>query len=116
MSRKPEPDKSANLTALRSQIDKLDLEILEKLSKRANVAAQIGKVKSEVGGEIFSASREEEVLGNMIASNKGPLGPVTLRAIYRELISGCRALQRVQRIAFLGPEYSYSHQIGRAHV
>jgi len=109
MSRKPDADPATHLGTLRMQIDKLDLEILEKLSKRAAVAAQIGKVKSEVGGEIFSASREEEVLGNMIASNKGPLGPVTLRAIYRELISGCRALQKVQRIAFLGPEYSYSH-------
>ncbi len=100
---------SANLKALRVQIDKLDLEILEKLSKRASVAAQIGKVKSETGGEIFSASREEEVLHNILTSSKGPLGEVTLKAIFRELISGCRALQRVQRVAFLGPEYSYSH-------
>ncbi|MGL6095649.1 MAG: prephenate dehydratase, partial [Fimbriiglobus sp.] len=42
-------------------------------------------------------------------ATKGPLPEVTLRAIFRELISGCRGLQRVQRVAFLGPEYSYSH-------
>ncbi|MGL6075609.1 MAG: prephenate dehydratase [Fimbriiglobus sp.] len=109
MSRKSESDSTANLKVLRTQIDKLDLEILEKLSKRASVAAQIGKVKSESGGEVFSAAREEEVLANILGASKGPLGEVTLRAIFRELISGCRALQRVQRIAFLGPEYSYSH-------
>jgi chorismate mutase / prephenate dehydratase len=109
MSRKDDLASAANLKVLRTQIDKLDLEILEKLSKRASVAAQIGKVKSETGGEIFSAAREEEVLGNILSTSKGPLGEVTLRAIFRELISGCRALQRVQRIAFLGPEYSYSH-------
>jgi chorismate mutase / prephenate dehydratase len=109
MSRKAEAETAANLKALRTQIDKLDLEILDKLSKRASVAAQIGKVKSETGGEVFSAAREEEVLGNILHTNKGPLGEVTLKAIFRELISGCRALQRVQRIAFLGPEYSYSH-------
>lgn len=117
MSRKPDtpppataPDRvAANLKALRVQIDKLDLQILDLLNKRAAVAAQIGKVKNEQGGEVFSAAREEEVLNHVLAANKGPLEELTLKAIYRELISGSRALQRVQKVAFLGPEYSYSH-------
>lgn len=100
---------TANLKALRVQIDKLDLQILELLNKRASIAGQIGKVKSESGGDVFNAAREEEVLSNILGANKGPLQDVTLQAIFRELISGCRALQRVQRVAFLGPEYSYSH-------
>jgi chorismate mutase/prephenate dehydratase len=66
-------------------------------------------VKADQGGEVFSAAREEEVLGNVLKANKGPLQEVTLKAIFRELISGSRAVQKVQRIAFLGPEYSYSH-------
>lgn len=109
MSKKPEPYNAAALKTLRTQIDKLDLHILEALNKRAALASQIGKVKSEAGGEVFSAAREEEVLTNVMSATKGPLGEVTLRAIFKELISGCRALQRVQRVAFLGPEYSYSH-------
>jgi chorismate mutase/prephenate dehydratase len=109
MSRKPDPEPTAaNLKALRVQIDKLDLQILEVLSKRAAIAAQIGKVKADTGGEVFSAAREEEVLQNVLKANKGPLTEVTLKAIYRELISGSRALQSVQRVAYLGPEYSYS--------
>ena len=100
---------SGNLKALRAQIDKLDSQILELLNRRASVAAQIGKVKSESGGEVFSAAREEEVLNHVLGQNKGPLQSVSLRAIFRELISGCRALQKIQRVAFLGPEYSYSH-------
>ena len=103
-------DKSAaDLKALRVQIDKFDQQILEVLNKRAAVAARIGKVKADQGGEVFSAAREEEVLNNIVAANKGPLEEVTLRAIFRELISGSRAIQKVQKIAFLGPEYSYSH-------
>jgi chorismate mutase/prephenate dehydratase len=113
MSRKaetPSPDKSAaQLKALRTQIDKFDLQILELLNKRASTAAQIGKVKDEQGGNVFSAAREEEVLGNVLKANHGPLQEVTLKSIYRELISASRALQRVQKVAFLGPEYSYSH-------
>jgi chorismate mutase/prephenate dehydratase len=100
---------AANLKALRVQIDKLDLHILELLNKRAAVAGQIGKVKADQGGEVFSAAREEEVLNNILSANTGPLQEVTLKAIFRELISGSRAVQKVQRIAFLGPEYSYSH-------
>lgn len=116
MARKPQSaptpaaDKeAADLSGLRAQIDKLDLQILELVSKRAAVAARIGKVKADQGGEVFSAAREEEVLNNVLAANKGPLEAVTLRAMFRELISGSRAIQKVQRIAFLGPEYSYSH-------
>ena len=106
----PSPDKStANLKALRVQIDKLDLQILETLNKRAAIAGQIGKVKADQGGEVFSASREEEVLGNVLKANKGPLEAVSIKAVFRELISGSRALQKVQKVAFLGPEYSYSH-------
>jgi chorismate mutase/prephenate dehydratase len=109
MTRKNDAGSTANLKALRVQIDKLDLQILELLNKRASVAAQIGKVKADSGGEVFSAAREEEVLNHVIDASKGPLAEVTIKAIFRELISGCRALQRVQRVAFLGPEYSYSH-------
>jgi chorismate mutase/prephenate dehydratase len=109
-SEQPSNDKAAsNLKALRTQIDKFDLQILELLNKRASIAGQIGKVKADHGGEVFSAAREEEVLGNVLGANKGPLQEVTIKAIFRELISGSRAVEKVQRIAFLGPEYSYSH-------
>ncbi len=103
------PADPAALDALRVAIDGLDRDILAKLSERAAVAARIGKVKSDAGGEVFSAAREQAVLANVLGANPGPLGETTLKAIFRELISGCRALQKVQRVAFLGPEYSYSH-------
>lgn len=111
MSRKSDTPKelsAAQIKALRSQIDKLDLAVLKLLNERASIAGQIGKVKSD-DVPVFNAGREEEVLANILGHNKGPLGEVTLKAIYRELISGSRALQKSQKVAFLGPEYSYSH-------
>ena len=80
MSRKIESPNPVNLKALRGQIDKFDVQILDLLNKRASVASQIGKVKSEQGGDVFSASREEEVLSNILDANKGPLAEVSLRA------------------------------------
>jgi chorismate mutase / prephenate dehydratase len=115
MARKTESDTAvspkalASLKNLRANIDKLDLQILELVNKRANIAAEIGRIKNDHGSEVFSPAREEEVLHNVLQANKGPLGEVTIRAVFREVISGSRALQKVIKVAYLGPEYSYSH-------
>ena len=76
------------LKSFRVQIDKLDLQILELINKRAGLASQIGKVKLENGESVFSPAREEEVIQNVLDTNKGPMGEATIRAIFRELISG----------------------------
>lgn len=98
-----------DIKSFRTQIDKLDLQILESINKRAELAAKIGKYKSENNENVFAPAREEEVIANVLAANEGPLPEVTVRAIFREIISGSRALQRVEKVAFLGPEYSFSH-------
>jgi len=99
----------AHIRQLRSQIDKLDLQLLKLANERASLAAEIGEIKNDQGAEVFSPAREEEVLKNVIEANKGPLEETTVRALFRELISGSRALQKVLKVAYLGPEYSYSH-------
>src|SRR5262245_54842077 len=98
-----------DLKSYRTQIDKLDSQILDLINKRAGLAAQIGKVKSENNSDVFNPAREEEVIANLLKANKGPLAEVTIRAVYREIISGSRALQKVLKVSFLGPEYSFSH-------
>ena len=99
----------AQMKSLRTAIDKLDLQILKLVNERASAAGEIGKLKSETSSDVFAPVREEEVLKNVIDANKGPLDEVTIRAIFREIISGSRALQKVIKVAYLGPEYSYSH-------
>jgi chorismate mutase/prephenate dehydratase len=100
---------SGSLRTLRSQIDKLDLQILKLINERASVAAKIGRIKDDHGAEVFSAAREEEVLQNVLQVNKGPLDVSTVRAVFRELMSGSRALQKILKVSYLGPEYSFSH-------
>jgi chorismate mutase/prephenate dehydratase len=103
---------ASTLRHLRTQIDKLDLQLLKLINERASVAAEIGRIKNEHGEEVFSPAREEEVIKNVLelhAKNKGTVDPTTVRAIFRELISGSRALQKILKVAYLGPEYSYSH-------
>jgi chorismate mutase/prephenate dehydratase len=103
---------AATLKHLRTQIDKLDLQILKLINERAGLAADIGRVKNDHGSEVFSPAREEEVLKHVLEAHekgKGPLDTETVRAVFRELMSGSRALQKVLRVAYLGPEYSYSY-------
>ncbi len=100
---------AGTLRHLRSQIDRLDLHILKLVNERASLAAEIGRVKNDHGAEVFSPAREEEVLKNVLDSSKGPLDQSTVRAIFREIMSGSRALQKVVKVAYLGPEYSFSH-------
>src|SRR5436190_19363431 len=114
MARKPDTEPSparsaAQLKQLRNTIDKLDLQILKLVNERASLAAEIGRVKTDHGAEIFNPAREEEVYQNLLDNNKGPLDQSTIRAIYREIMSGSRALQKVLKVAYLGPDYSFSH-------
>jgi chorismate mutase/prephenate dehydratase len=100
---------AGHLRALRSQIDKLDLHILKLVNERASVAAEIGRLKNNHGTEVFSPAREEEVYQHVLEANKGPLDEGTIRAVFREIMSGARALQKVLKVAYLGPEYSFTH-------
>jgi chorismate mutase/prephenate dehydratase len=79
------------------------------LNRRAEIAAHIGQVKEQQGIEVWSPAREEEVVSKALEASRGPLPPETLRLIFRELMSGSRAMQRTLRVGCLGPRYSYSH-------
>ncbi len=100
---------AAAVRHLRTQIDKVDLQILKLLNERADCALEIGKLKTDEGTDIFSPAREEEVFQRVLEANKGPLEANCIRTIYRELMSGSRTLQRVLKVAYLGPEYSFTH-------
>ncbi len=103
---------ASSLRLLRERIDKLDLQILKLINERASLAVEVGKLKADTGSDVFSPAREEEVLKNVLevnAKHGGPLNDVTIRAIFREIMSGSRAIQKVLKVAYLGPEYSFSH-------
>lgn len=98
-----------SLEELRRQIDAIDEQLVEMLNQRARVVIEIGRLKSAGGAPIYAPDREKQVLEKIRAANRGPLPDKTLAAIYRELMSGSFALEKPLRIAYLGPEGSYSH-------
>ncbi len=79
------------------------------MNQRAKLAHEIGKIKDANGIVAYDPAREEEVLARISEMNRGPLPAQGLRAIYRELISASRALEGSIKVAYLGPQYTYSH-------
>lgn len=97
------------LDDLRKQIDAIDEELVAMLNRRAEVVVQVGKLKSVEGTPVYAPDREKVVFEKIRRANKGPLPDKTLLAIYRELMSGSFALEKPLRIAYLGPQGSFSH-------
>lgn len=97
------------LQTLRARIDRLDRQIVKLVNDRGRLAAKIGQVKGDQDVPVYSPVREEEVLKNACRASKGPLSDQCIQAVFRELMSGARALQRTVKVAFLGPAYSFSH-------
>jgi chorismate mutase/prephenate dehydratase len=100
---------SKSVSALRGELDAIDREILSAISRRGDIAKKIGQLKLADGKEVYDAQREAGILQDAVANNAGPLSHDAVRAIFRELISGTRALQQPIRVAYLGPEFTFSH-------
>ncbi len=93
-----------NLQGIRTQIDKIDFQVVDLLNERMNLGLQIGKLKREGGYSVFAPEREEELLKTLEERNTGPLRGTGLRAIYREILSASRASQSKLRIVYLENE------------
>lgn len=99
-----------NLDAIRYQIDTLDRDLLDLLSKRAELVHEVGLVKKRDGLQIYAPEREEALLRKLIALNEGRLPEKSIRAIFREIMSAALALEDDLTIAYLGPEGTWTHQ------
>jgi chorismate mutase/prephenate dehydratase len=97
------------LTNLRRKIDNIDKEITALLNKRASVAKNVGILKHRTGKGVYVPDREAEIYVNVLKKNKGPLSDNALRAIYREIMSSSLALEKSLKIAYLGPEATFTH-------
>jgi chorismate mutase / prephenate dehydratase len=97
------------LGTLREAIDQTDMELLHLFNKRMELACQVGRIKAENGLLLFDPCREEAILDRLAKMNPGPIAEASLRAIYREIFSASRLLQYNLQVAYLGPDWTYSH-------
>jgi len=101
-----------DIQKLRAEIDRLDDELAALLQRRAAAAQKIGALKG--GAPAYRPEREAEILGRL-SRQKGVLPSERLAAVFREIISACRGLEEAIRVAYLGPEGTFSEQAVRKH-
>ena len=99
----------AALLKLRKRIDGIDARIQALISERAAVAREVGEAKGfSLSAEYYRPEREARVLREVVRRNEGPLGNEEMVRVFREIMSACLAQEEPLKVAFLGPEGTFT--------
>lgn len=105
-SQTPSAANSDELAPWRVKIDAIDLELLQLLQKRVECALAVGEIKKRNNWPLHDPAREKLIYEKLRAKQTelgGDLPASAITAIYREVISACRAAEHPVSLAFLGP-------------
>lgn len=108
------------LLALRTKIDAIDEDIGRLIAARAECAQEVADVKKASLPEdakilFYRPEREAQVLRKAMERNKGPLSNEEMARLFREIMSACLALENPIRVAYLGPEGTFTQQASLKH-
>jgi len=102
-----------SVNALRKKIDQVDKKIIGLLNQRASLALKIGHEKNLGNHGVYVPSREKDIFQRISSVNRGPLSEEALHSIYREILSASRSVEAPIKVAYLGPEASFTHMAAR---
>ncbi len=105
------------LADIRKRIDALDTQIQSLVTERAGLAEFVAKAKRAAGEtkDFYRPEREVEVLRMVMERNQGPLSDEAITRLFREIMSMCLALQEPLKIAYLGPEGTFTQAAAMKH-
>jgi chorismate mutase / prephenate dehydratase len=98
------------LQNLRNKIDHIDTQLLTLLNERMDVVKQIGELKKSNNALIYRPERERSILNRLASQSVGLLNSSAIDAIFLEIFAVARTIEMPEKVAFLGPEGSFSHQ------
>ncbi|MBE7560052.1 prephenate dehydratase [bacterium] len=96
----------------RRQIDAIDDKIVALLAERLSHVLEIGRLKDSAGGVVYDPAREHLIYDRLTRRLSPPLTGEDVVAVFREIISLCRNKEKPIRVAYLGPEGSFSQIAG----
>jgi chorismate mutase/prephenate dehydratase len=98
------------LAAIRAEIDAIDEQLQGLMNRRALLAQAVGISKHADGHvvDFYRPEREAQVLRAALGRNRGPLRNEEIARLFREIMSACLAQQEPLKVAFLGPEGTYT--------
>lgn len=100
---------------LRTEIDGVDQQLLALLNRRASLVKQVGVLKTRAGQDFYIPHREKKIIAGLTRGKTGPLSATAIEAIFREVLSACRALESRITITYFGPEATFTHQAAMKH-
>ncbi|RDU65162.1 bifunctional chorismate mutase/prephenate dehydratase [Helicobacter sp. MIT 14-3879] len=100
-----------NLNNLRDEIDLIDNEILKLLDKRMGIVKEIGYLKLQSNTAIYHPKREQEIIKRLVESSRVNITSSGIKAIYQEIFATSRYLELPERVSYLGPIGSFTHQV-----
>jgi chorismate mutase/prephenate dehydratase len=105
------------LEAVRARIDNVDEQIHRLINERARLAQLVGISKSRDGHTVdfYRPEREAQVLRKVRERNGGPLKDEEVVRLFREIMSACLAQQEPLKVAYLGPEATFSQTAVLTH-
>ncbi|NNE38131.1 MAG: prephenate dehydratase [Gammaproteobacteria bacterium] len=105
------------ISEIRKRIDDVDKKLIRLISERASLATDIADIKNKSKGptKYYRPEREAQILRQVIKANKGPLSDKAIAVLFRELISACLALEQQLKVAYLGPEGTFTHSATIKH-
>ncbi|MDA0590129.1 MAG: prephenate dehydratase [Planctomycetota bacterium] len=106
----PKPRKKATPQQMLATAAKLDQDILKLINQRAKLTVNWINAQENPRKALFSPEIDDEHIASLIEKNPGPLPANSIRGVFRQILSGARRNVGVQRVAYLGPAFSYSHQ------
>lgn len=98
------------LEELREKIDTIDNQIIELLNDRMEVVKEVGELKRGDKSPIYRPERERAIVDRLSKLSKGLLSKEAIEAVFLEIFAVSRNLELPERIAYLGPEGSFTHQ------
>ncbi|MCG6891855.1 MAG: prephenate dehydratase [Gammaproteobacteria bacterium] len=106
---------------LRRRIDAIDEQLLDLFNQRARCAVDVATVKRELSDkpdeaiDFFRPDREAQVIKRLKSLNQGPLSDQEVGRLIREVMSACLALEQPLKIAYLGPEGTFTQSAALKH-
>lgn len=97
------------LKKLRERIDRIDEKILELLNQRALEVIKISRIKKEKRLSNYAPDREASMISRLKKINKGPFSEQDVMDVFREILSICRSQRATMKIAYFGPEATFTH-------
>lgn len=101
------------LEECREAIDAIDSQILDLLNKRMKVVEIVGEIKHTTGTAVYRPEREKAIIKRLAKLNEetnGLLNESAIEAVFLEIFAVARNLELPERVAYLGPEGSFTHQ------